>query len=88
MTTPAEIAAQQAAEYGTYVAVQDIFFDGARAYNVGHPVPVSNVEAHGYLEDGLVKKVGDDSEPAEPAAAPTTPAPQGDPIVVDNTPKG
>ncbi|GAC1374658.1 MAG: hypothetical protein NVSMB4_02330 [Acidimicrobiales bacterium] len=87
MTTPAEIAAQQADEYGTYVACEDIFFDGARAYNVGHPVPKSNVEAHGYLELGWVRKVGD-PEPAAPAEPAPTPAPQGAPIVVNDTPKG
>jgi len=87
MSTPASIAEAQAVEYGTYVAVVDIEFEGARAYNVGHPVPVSNVEQHGYLDKGWVREVGAPAEPKpEPALAP--PAPQGAPIVVNETPKG
>jgi hypothetical protein len=43
-------------EYGEFVALQQIYFDGALAYNVGDPVPKSNVEAHGYLDDGLVAR--------------------------------
>lgn len=45
-------------EYGAYVALQPIDHDGVRAYNTGDPVPVSNVELHGYLEAGKVAKVG------------------------------
>lgn len=52
----AEDLAKQAKEYGTYVAVEPIDVDGARAYNAGDPVPVSNVERHGYLKAGLVEK--------------------------------
>ncbi len=37
-----------------YVAVVPIVHNGVRAYNVGYPVPVSNVEKYGYLEQGLV----------------------------------
>lgn len=48
----------QIAEYGTYVAVAPIDVSGGiRAYNVGDPVPISNVVEHGYLEQGLVEKV-------------------------------
>lgn len=36
--------AAQEKEYGTYVAVEPIFIGGARAFNVGDPVPVSHVE--------------------------------------------
>lgn len=43
-------------EYGTYVAVEPIDFDNARAYNIGDPVPVTNVERYGYLDRGLVAK--------------------------------
>lgn len=43
-------------EYGTYVAIEPIDHDGARAYNVGDPVPVSNVQQHKYDEAGLVAK--------------------------------
>lgn len=49
--------AAQVKEYGTYVAVQPINYGVVRVYNVGDPVPVSNVERHGYLEQGLVAKV-------------------------------
>lgn len=42
-----DLEAQQT-EYGTYVANRPIDVNGARAYNVGDPVPVSNVERHGY----------------------------------------
>jgi hypothetical protein len=45
-------------EYGQFVAVAPIDFGNARAYNVGDPVPASNVSAYGYLERGLVAKVG------------------------------
>jgi 2',3'-cyclic-nucleotide 2'-phosphodiesterase (5'-nucleotidase family) len=47
MTTPQTIEEQRAAqskEYGTYVAVTDIDLHGARAFNVGDPVPASHVE--------------------------------------------
>jgi len=87
MSSPESIAEAQAVEYGTYVACVDIFFDGARAYNIGHPVPVSNVEQHGYLDKGWVREVGTPEEP-KPEPAPTAPAPQGAPIVVNETPKG
>lgn len=49
------LAAEQATEYGTYVAKETIYYDGARAFNVGDPVPVSHVKEHGY--DALVEKV-------------------------------
>lgn len=43
-------------EYGEFVAVQQIFAGNALAYNVGDPVPKSNVEAHGYLDAKLVAR--------------------------------
>jgi hypothetical protein len=46
----------QVKEYGTWVATQPIYAGNALAYDVGHPVPVSNVERHGYDADGLVAK--------------------------------
>lgn len=45
-------------EYSQFVAVEAIDFGNARAYNVGDPVPASNVAAYGYLERGVVAKVG------------------------------
>lgn len=44
MPSPAEdFAAQQAAEYGEYVAVEVISIDGVRAFNPGDQVPKSHV---------------------------------------------
>jgi len=42
------LAAAQTVEYGTFVAVEDIWHNGALAYAQGHPVPVSAVERYGY----------------------------------------
>jgi hypothetical protein len=39
-----------------YVAVAPIYYDGALAYRVGDPVPATNVKAHDYEANGLVKK--------------------------------
>lgn len=54
MPTPDELhnaharRAAQTDEYGTYVAAEQIFApSGALAYDVGHPVPVSNVTGDG-----------------------------------------
>ena len=46
-----------AKEYGQYVANQQIYVGSALAYDVGHPVPASNVKLHGYDKNGLVDKV-------------------------------
>lgn len=46
----------QIKEYGVYVAVEQIYVGNALAYDVGHPVPASNVELHGYADAGLVAK--------------------------------
>jgi hypothetical protein len=43
-TTVAELKAAIESEYGTYVATQTIHIGGARAFNVGDPVPVSHVK--------------------------------------------
>lgn len=49
MTQPAapeavqQLLADQAREYGAYVAVQPIDIGGARAFNVGDAVPASHV---------------------------------------------
>lgn len=34
----------QLAEYGTYVATEPIYHEGALAFDTDHPVPVSHVE--------------------------------------------
>lgn len=49
-----EQRAKAEAEYGQFVAAQDITFNGVLAYPAGAPVPVSNVERYGYHEHGLV----------------------------------
>lgn len=54
-TTVAELKAAQDAEYGTYVAKQVIYIGGARAFNVGDPVPVSHVENKVVTEDQVTK---------------------------------
>lgn len=43
-------------EYGEFVAIAPIDWNGVRAYNVGDPVPRSNVELHGYLGQNLVAR--------------------------------
>ena len=67
----------QAAEYGAYVAADDIMVGGALAYRAGDPVPVSNVERHKYLEAGMVVKTG--TKAADAVSATRTPAPDADP---------
>jgi hypothetical protein len=66
--TPEELQARQVAEYGQFVAVQPIYYDGALAYAPGHPVPASNVEAHGYLAAGQVERVATKTEAKKAAA--------------------
>lgn len=51
-----EQRAAQDAEYGTYVAIAPIAYNGVMAYLPGDPVPVSNVERHGY-DDSQVAKI-------------------------------
>jgi hypothetical protein len=60
-TTPeAELFRQQQEhEYSTYVATGPIDFGNARAYNAGDPVPASNVERYGYVEQGLVARASE-----------------------------
>lgn len=58
-TEPVTAADAQAAaetEYGTFVAVQAIDLNGARAFNVGDPVPKSHVE-RGVVESEQVARV-------------------------------
>lgn len=61
MTTPAApetaeaLRAAQAKEYGQYVAVVAIDFGGARAFNVGDPVPASHVDRGVVTSDQVAK---------------------------------
>ncbi len=57
-------------EYGQYVAVVDIHINGARAFNVGDPVPASHVE-RGVVETDQVSKRT--TKAAQAAVATTTP---------------
>lgn len=44
MTTLEQYTDEQKREYGAYVATEPIDIGGARAFNVGDPVPISHVE--------------------------------------------
>lgn len=50
-----ELRKAQEAEYGTWVATQNIEINGARAFNVGDPVPVSHVTRGVVSEDSVAK---------------------------------
>lgn len=69
--SPATALEQQAAietEYGTWVAVNTIFIDGARAFNVGDAVPASHVE-RGVVASEQVEKSTTKTGAAKIAAA-------------------
>lgn len=61
----AEAKAQQAIEWGTYVATGPIDIGGVRAFNEGQEVPVSHVTS-GLVEQDQVRKVNE--APADPPA--------------------
>lgn len=72
----------QRREYGTYVAWPSRIYAGnALAYDVGHPVPVSNVVKHGYWHNKQVALVEGAEHAPEVAATieATTPAPDPTP---------
>lgn len=54
----ADFIKAQRDEYGKYVAKEKIYVGTALAYNAGDSVPVSNAERLGYVEQGVVVKVG------------------------------
>src|SRR3954471_14662571 len=59
--TPEEVASfrdAQAKEWGTYVALDTITYNGAVQFNAGNPVPVDIAERLGYVESHQVAKVG------------------------------
>jgi hypothetical protein len=89
VATPEEVKSfrqQQVEEWGTWVAVQQITFNGALAYNPGDPVPASNVSKHGYDSKGLVARVGSaparDVLQAARANATTVAEDLGDPVTL------
>lgn len=65
----------QADEWGQFVAVAPIDYDGVRAYNTGDPVPATNVRLHGYEAAGLVAKTSTKAAAAAvEQAAPSVPS--------------
>jgi hypothetical protein len=80
--TAEEYAAALKNEYSQFVARAAIYVGGARAFNPGHPVPASHVEANPeWVTEGLVGPAGE--EPPAPAVAPVVP-PQGEDIPLSN----
>lgn len=63
----------QEAEYSAYVATEQIYIDGALAFNVGDPVPKSHVTRSVVDQEQVAKpntKAGQEAQ----AANPTSPA--------------
>lgn len=56
LTPDEEYQQLQAAEYGQFVANKPINIGGARAFNVGDPVPASHVERGVVSEDDVEKQ--------------------------------
>jgi hypothetical protein len=60
-----------AKEYSQYVAAEPIDIDGVRAFNPGHPVPVSHVEG-GLVDKAQVKSTrSKDAETPSPVVGAT-----------------
>jgi hypothetical protein len=74
-----ELAAQieaQRREYGTYEADSKIFAGSALAYDIGHPIPISNVLKHGYWLNGQARlQEGAEHDPAVAATLEKTEVP-------------
>ena len=71
-----QLRQEQAAEYGTYVATKEILIDGARAFNVGDPVPVSHVD-RGVVDSDAVAKSTTKAARAAIEQSPTTTIKEG-----------
>lgn len=72
----AELRKAQEAEYGAYVATEQIFIGGALAFNVGDPVPKSHVTRGVVDADQVAKpttKAGQEAQ-AENPVSPVQPA--------------
>lgn len=69
--TDEELRKAQEAEYGTYVATQPIDINGARAFNIGDPVPASHV-SRGVVPDDAVAKASTKAGKAAAEQNPTT----------------
>lgn len=76
----------QAEEYSQWEAAGEIYHGNALAYTEGMPVPASNVIAHDYEVQGLVRRPagwedpvpGDGIEDKAPASAPAAETPVSD----------
>ncbi len=77
LTPDEELRQAQAAEYGTYVATQPIDIMGARAFNVGDPVPASHVERGVVAQDAVAKQSTKAGRAAVEASPTTTIEPKG-----------
>lgn len=79
--------ASQVEEYSQWEAAGDIYHGNALAYTAGDPVPASNVVAHDYDAQGLVRRPagwtdpvpGDNIEDAPKAAPVAAPVSDGAP---------
>ena len=69
----ASAEAEQAVEWGTYVATGPINIDGVRAFNEGFAVPVSHV-TRGLVDASQVRNVSDAPAPAVPVVEPASAA--------------
>jgi hypothetical protein len=76
-TTAAEFKDALGAEYGVYVATVPIDIQGARAFNIGDPVPVSHVERQIVDSDQVAKRSTKAAEAAADAAPAPIPTPEG-----------
>lgn len=61
--------AERDAEWGQWVAADQIWHDGALAYDAGQPVPVSNVQRHRYDMSGQVRRVERTEPSGDPAGS-------------------
>lgn len=57
------------AEYGVYVATEPIDIDGARAFNVGDPVPASHLDRGVVRDEQVAKRQTKAGQKAQAASA-------------------
>lgn len=68
-----ELRKERIAEYGQYVATEDIFIGGALAFTPGHPVPATHVRL-GIVSEDQVEKVATAAAAKKAAESSTPPA--------------
>lgn len=66
-------------EFSTYRAVQDIPWGSVTAFFIGEVVPKSTVESRGWLDLGLVERIGGDTAQPDAADSPATLRPAAQP---------